>query len=142
MAKKYEHLLDTRPEGEILNPATQWYPFIYAGPKWGERSNLRMGMHIIPCPYVLEDTIMVHEFDQYLFLINLDATDPFAPLTGEFSITLGAGEEMETYIIDKPTVVFVPKGTPHGYAKATRVDKPFGFIDVCLTDNYVKKVIE
>jgi hypothetical protein len=51
-------------------------------------------------------------------------------------IEFGMGEEDERHIFDVPTVAVCPKGFPHLPEITRWVDKPYGFIVICLNANH------
>lgn len=64
---------------------------------------------------------------EILIFMGADCND-LSELGGEFEISLG--EEMERYLISKPTVVVCPGGLPHCPLTITKVNKPFILTDV------------
>ena len=64
---------------------------------------------------------LVHPYDECLVFAGF-ADGDILSLGAEISIEIG--EEREEHVFDQPTVVLIPKGTPHGPVKIRRVDKP------------------
>jgi hypothetical protein len=83
--------------------------------------------------FMMEDRPHSHEFDQFLHFYGgnpRDITDFGAEV--EFSL----GEEGEKHIINKTTVVYIPKGTIHCPLYFKRVDRPIIFMNVAFTPDY------
>ena len=74
-----------------------------------------------------------HEFPQYLHFFSANP-DNARDFDAEIRITLG--EEVETYVIDSPTAVYIPAGLPHGPLNFVKINKPVLFIDVAVTGSY------
>ena len=64
---------------------------------------------------------LVHPYDECLVFAGFAEGDILS-LGAEISIEIG--EEREEHVFDQPTVVLIPKGTPHGPVKVRRVDNP------------------
>lgn len=73
----------------------------------------------------------VHDFDEYLLFMSFDPDDT-ETLGGEVEFWM----EEEKHIINKTTLVFIPRGFYHCPLYMRRVDKPFGFIAVANTLKY------
>jgi hypothetical protein len=100
------------------------------------------GNFSIDCDYETEPHVMVpephsHEFDQYLcfFGTNPDDRQDFG---GEIEIYLG--EEHEKHIINSPSVIWVAAGLKHGPVIYTKITKPVLFVDIAMTNNYIRTV--
>jgi hypothetical protein len=76
---------------------------------------------------------LIHPYDECLIFVGTDNTD-IKYLGAEISIELG--EEREEHVFDKPSVVVVPKGTPHGPATVRRVDRPIAHYTIGLAPDY------
>jgi len=85
-----------------------------------------------PCSlHPVDDNVMTsHPYDELLIFAGTN-TDDITDLRGEVSIIIG--EEREEYSFDKPTVVVIPKGTPHGQVRVRRLDAPI--VHVMLGDS-------
>jgi hypothetical protein len=75
----------------------------------------------------------VHAYDEILVFAGFAGGD-ILKLGGEISIELG--EEREEHVFDKPSLVLIPKGTPHGPVKVRRVDTPFVHYMIGLSPEY------
>jgi hypothetical protein len=81
----------------------------------------------------VEGTI-VHPFDEILLFAGIDNVKGFNYLGAEISIELG--EEREEHVFDKPHVVVIPKGTPHGAVKIRSIEKPIVHYTIGLAPEY------
>lgn len=84
----------------------------------------------VPEPDPVEWT-HTHDFDEVLCFIGTDPGNP-RDLGGEIEFQLGE----ETYVFEKTTVIFVPKGLPHCPFVHKRVDRPFLLVVFALTGHY------
>jgi len=94
----------------------------------------------IDCGFITQPTLMIpkahkHDFDQYLCIFGTNLNDP-----GDFDaeIEYSLGEEHEKYIINSPTIVYVPAGLAHGPLNFARITKPVLFVDVAKSNNYYR----
>ena len=75
-----------------------------------------------------------HDHDEYLaFMGSLE--DPF-DMDVHIEMTLGLGEEAETFSVDVPTIIRIPAGVWHCPLDFMRVDKPFFFQVVLQQGNF------
>ena len=77
-----------------------------------------------------------HEFDEFLCFLggNLENMFDF-----DATIELYMGEEQELWLIEKPTVVYVPAGLVHTPLTFKRIGKPVLFQPVPLTPDYYSR---
>jgi hypothetical protein len=76
---------------------------------------------------------LIHPYDECLVFAGF-ADGNILRLGAEVSIRLG--EEQEEHVFRKPSVVLIPKGTPHGPVTVKRVDKPIGHYTIGLSPEY------
>jgi len=77
---------------------------------------------------------IVHPFDELLVFEGTDSAGSMLDLNAEVSVELG--EEREEYVFNKPTVVLIPKGMPHGAVKVRKVKKPIAHYTIGLAPAY------
>lgn len=87
----------------------------------GARFN--MGFQFFIKPVYLEQQPHYHEVDEYL--IFLGTYPNIFDFDAEIEVYLG--DEMEKYIVNKPTIIFIPAGMSHCPLNFKRVDKPVFF---------------
>ena len=100
----------------------------------GEK-NFSVLWNCITEPFLMVQEAHSHDFDQFLHFYganSLDITDFDA------EIELSLGEEGEKHIINKATIVYVPKGLIHCPLNFKRVGKPVIFVNVALTPKYTR----
>lgn len=76
---------------------------------------------------------LIHPYDECLIFAGIDHTD-ITYLGAEITIELG--EERERYSFNKPTVILVPKGTPHGGITINNIEKPIVHMTIGLSPEY------
>ncbi len=75
-----------------------------------------------------------HDRDEYLAFMG-PPEDPFG-MDVHIEMTLGLGEEAETFSVDVPTIIRIPAGLWHCPLDFMRVDKPFFFEVVLQQGNF------
>jgi hypothetical protein len=76
---------------------------------------------------------LIHPYDECLVFAGFADYD-ILRLGAEISIELG--EEREEHVFNKPSVVLIPKGTPHGPVTIRRADKPIVHYTIGLAPEY------
>jgi len=76
---------------------------------------------------------LIHPYDECLVFAGTDNTD-ITYLGAEISVELG--EEREEHVFNVPSVVVIPKGTPHGPVTVKKVDKPIVHYHIGLAADY------
>jgi hypothetical protein len=80
-----------------------------------------------------------HPEEEILCFLGLDPND-LNYLGAE--LELGMGKDYERHVFNKPTVAICPKGFPHLPLITRWVDKPYGFIVVCLSGEHDSPWVE
>ncbi len=80
-----------------------------------------------------------HPEEEILVYVGLDP-DNVEHLGAE--LELGMGPDHERHIINKPTVAICPKGFPHLPLITRWVDRPYGFVVVCLSGEHDSPWVE
>jgi hypothetical protein len=78
-----------------------------------------------------------HDVEEYIWFHGSDPQN-MLDLGAEIELTLGEGKNREVHIINKSSVVFIPKGMPHLPVKFKKVDKPFFWGHILITNDYVE----
>jgi len=86
-----------------------------------------------PGPIHPKEGALVHPFDECLVFAGIDHTN-IRYLGAEVSVELG--HEREEHVFDKPTVVLIPKGTPHGPATVRSAKGPIVHYTIGLAPQY------
>jgi hypothetical protein len=84
-------------------------------------------------PFHPTEGALIHPYDECLIFAGIDNTN-IRYLGAEVSIELG--EEREEHTFDKPSVVLIPRGTPHGPATVKNLEKPIVHYTIGLATNY------
>jgi hypothetical protein len=74
-------------------------------------AGINMGWQLFVEPVYLEKEPHTHNTDEYLIFLGNNPADWFSSFSGEIDLFLG--EEREQYLIDKPTIVYIPAGMVH-----------------------------
>jgi hypothetical protein len=80
-----------------------------------------------------------HPEEEILVFVGLDPGNPDY-LGAE--LELGMGKDYERHIFNTPTVAICPKGFPHLPLITRWVDKPYGFIVICLSGEHASPWVE
>ena len=75
----------------------------------------------VTCHPIKADEAVIHPYDEVLVFVGSDASN-IKRLNGEISIEIG--ESPEEYIFNEPSVVVIPKGTPHGPITVKSIEAP------------------
>lgn len=76
-------------------------------------ANMNMGWQLFIKPIFLEREPHTHETDEYLIFLGGELPDLFSSFEAEIDFWIGGEGEMEQYLIDKPTIIYIPKNLPH-----------------------------
>jgi hypothetical protein len=132
--KEYAHLFKTLvakngPEG--LHPE----PCFWMESKDLEGFNAHFSFGFIKKPCILHPIkgALVHPYDELLVFEGTDNTDILS-LGAEISVELG--EEREEHIFKDPSVILIPKGTPHGPVTVRKINRPIVHYIIGLSPTY------
>ena len=82
---------------------------------------------------------IIHPYDECLVFAGTDPTN-IKYLGAQVSVELG--EEREIHTFDQPTVIVIPKGTPHGPVTVNKLEKPIVHYGFGLSSEYkAEKII-
>jgi hypothetical protein len=115
-------------------------PRVFMEGKDLEGFNANFSFGYIKKPTVLHpvEGALVHPYDELLVFEGTDNSDMLKPIGADVSIKLG--EEQEEYSFNQPTVVLVPKGTPHGPVNIKNVTRPIAHYHIGLAADYKASV--
>jgi hypothetical protein len=135
MAKKeYAHLIKSLP---VKKAPKGLYsePRVWMEAKDMEGFNANFSFGFIKEPDVVhpEKGALIHPYDECLVFAGTDNAD-ILHLGAEVSVELG--EEREEHVFSEPSVVLVPKGTPHGPVAIKRIEKPIVHYTIGLGPEY------
>jgi hypothetical protein len=87
-------------------------PFAYfRGTRQIPGAGINMGWQLFTKPVLPEKEPHMHDADEYLVFLGSDPADWFSSFDAEIDLFLG--EELEQYVIDKPTIVNIPPKLSH-----------------------------
>jgi hypothetical protein len=133
--RKYGNLFLTEPE--LVNkpkiPMSNPSAYIDSASHFGAATNFSMAWRYIKEPMLFDRIPHSHDFDEFLCFLggNLENIFDF-----DATIELSLGEEEELYLIEQPTVVYIPAGFVHTPLTFKRIDKPVLFHPIALTPDY------
>lgn len=137
--KEYSHLIKPLP---VREPPEG----LYAEPRiWmegkdleGFNSNFSFGFYKEPGTFHPLEGSLVHPYDEVLVFAGTDNSD-ILRLGAEISVEIG--EEQEEHVFTEPSVVIVPKGTPHGPVTIRKIDRPIVHYHIGLGGEYQADII-
>lgn len=139
MAKKYSHLIKPLL---IQKPPDDLYPepWIWMEGKDMEGFGANFSYGFIKKPSNVHPArgALVHPYDECLVFAGIDNTD-ITYLGAEISVVLG--QEAEEHVFNVPSVIVVPKGTPHGPVTVKRLDKPIVHYSIGLAPDYKAELL-
>ena len=115
--------------GYIVNP--QAY---FRGAMQLPGAKFNQSYQIFVKPFFLDRNPHYHDCDEYLVFLGADASwgKPYFDIFGwdaKINFTLGrVGDDAETYIIDKPTIIRIPQGIWHCPLNFKEINKPVLFL--------------
>ena len=127
-----EPALRNTPKIEMSNPSA----YVDNEAHSGSKANLSMAWRYIPEPMLFDRIPHAHDFDEFLCFLGGDLKNMF---DFDATIELHMGEEKELYLIERPTVVYIPAGLVHTPLTFKRVDKPVLFQPIPLTPAYYSR---
>ena len=137
-AKKYDKYVMTDlsrnpPHPEVVSPIAD-----FAGnPDWG-KTDFGINWECVAEPFYMIKKPHVHDFDEFLCFMGGNLLDIF---DFQAEIELYLGEEEELHIIDKPTIVYLPKKFIHCPMNFKRIDRPILFQKIFLAPGYGRTVV-
>jgi hypothetical protein len=133
--KEYAHLV--KPMVVQAGP-TGLYPEqrVWMEGKDLEGFNANFSFGLIKKPQTLHPVqgSLIHPYDECLIFEGLDNSDILKQLGAKISIKLG--EEQEEHTFTDPSVVLIPKGTPHGPVVIENVERPIAHYHIGLAAGY------
>jgi hypothetical protein len=82
---------------------------------------------------------VVHPYDELLVFESTDLTS-MLHLGAEISVEMG--EEREEHVFTDPTVVLVPRGTPHGPVNVRKLDRTIAHYTIGLAPDYAAEAVK
>jgi hypothetical protein len=86
-----------------------------------------------PCVCHPVEGSLIHPFDELLVFVGYQSGN-ILELGAEVSVELG--EEREEHVFDRPSVILVPKGIPHGPVRVRKLSNPIVHYSIGLDPEY------
>jgi hypothetical protein len=112
-------------------PIPNFPPFLhFFGEKYCKDANIMISLMCITEPFLMREDPHSHDVDKYMRFLG---GNPVNIRDFGAEVELYLGEEGERYVIDTPTMVYVPKGLIHNPLNFKRINKPIMFMDITVT---------
>jgi hypothetical protein len=111
VGKKYQKLVFSGFKENMDLPFIAKPQAYFRGANQIPGAGINMGWQLFIRPILLEKESHTHNTDEYLIFLGNDPADWFSSFDAQIDLFLG--EEMEKYLIDKPTIVYIPHEMPH-----------------------------
>lgn len=121
------------PHPEVISPIAD-----FSGNKeWGE-TKFGINWECIAEPFYMIKEPHSHDFEEFLCFMGGNLLDIF---DFHAEIELYLGEEKELHIIQKPTIVYLPKMFVHCPMNFKRIDRPILFQKIYLAPGYTRDLV-
>jgi hypothetical protein len=134
--KKYEKYVFSGFREEMNLPFIARPQAYFRGTRQIPGAGVNMGWQLFIKPVLLETEPHTHNADEYLIFLGKDPADWFDSLDAEIDLFLG--EEMEKYLINKPTIVYIPPNLSHCPLDFRVINKPVLFTALLQTPIFTK----
>ena len=132
--KKYKHFIKKLPVKKGPGGANAKQQFSMSGYDLeGLPINFTMGLYNKTGPWYPGKGAQIHPYDKCLIFFGHN-TNNLSYLGAELTIEIGKEHEKHTFNV--PTVVSLPKGTPHFPIVCNKVDRPYTMMQVGLSAKY------
>jgi len=133
---KYDHffLSDFKEPSNL--PAVAGPQAYFRGARQIPGANMNMGWQLFVKPIQLEREPHTHNVDEYLIFLGGELPDLFSSFEAEVDFCIG--EEQEKHLINKPTIIFIPKGMVHCPLNFRKIVKPILFHAILLSHHFTK----
>jgi len=136
--KKYAKYLFTDFKEDSNLPAVAGPQAYFRGARQIPGANMNMGWQLFVEPIFLEREPHTHNADEYLIFLGGQLPDLFSSFEAEIDFWIGEENEMEKYVITRPTIIYVPKDLPHTPLNFRKIVKPVFFSALLLTPMFTK----
>lgn len=132
---KYDKYFLTKFKEASNLPAVASPQAYFRGARQIPGANLNMGWQLFVEPIYLEKEPHTHDVDEYLIFLGGKLPDVF---DFKAEIDFWIGEEQEKHVIDKATIIFIPRGLVHCPLNFKRIDEPILFHAILLAPRFTK----
>jgi uncharacterized RmlC-like cupin family protein len=134
--KKYEQLVFSGLKENMDLPFIAKPQAYFRGAHQIPGATINMGWQLFIKPILLEKEAHTHDAHEYLIFLGDNPADWFSSFDAQIDLFLG--EEMEKYIIDKPTVVYIPPNMSHCPLNFRVINRPVLFTALLQTPVFTK----
>ena len=132
--KKYKHLIKKLPIKKGPGGANAKQQFSMSGYDLeGLPLNFTMGLYNKTGQWYPGKGAQIHSYDECMIFFGHN-TDNLSYLGADISIEIGKEHEKHTFNV--PTVVSLPKGTPHFPITCNKIERPYNVMQVGLSAKY------
>jgi hypothetical protein len=137
---KYDKfIVEQLPRPNVPGQEHQPHAFgiVRSKPEHWKNLDLQFIMSPISSPWFMVGDTHKHDFDQILCFMGGDSSNVY---DFQAEIELCLGDEAEKYIINKASMVYIPKGLAHCPLNFKVISKPIIFLDIRGTWDYTRRV--
>jgi hypothetical protein len=134
--KKYAKYVFSEFREEMNLPFMSKPQAYFRGARQIPGAGVNMGWQLFIKPILLETEPHTHDADEYLIFLGNDPSDWFSSFDAEIDLFLG--KEMEKYLINKPTVVYIPANFTHCPLEFRVINRPVLFTALLQTPIFTK----
>jgi hypothetical protein len=127
---KYDKLFCTRFKEKSNLPAVDGPQAYFRGQSELPGAGINIGWQLFVRPMRLERTFHKHDVDEYLIFLGASLPDLIGSFDGEIELFLG--EELEKHVINKATILYIPRGLQHCPLEIKVLRKPMMFSALML----------
>jgi mannose-6-phosphate isomerase-like protein (cupin superfamily) len=133
---KYDQFFLTEFKEPSNLPAVASPQAYFRGGRQIPGANMNMGWQLFVEPIYLEREPHTHDCDEYLIFLGGTLPDLFESFDAEVDFCIGG--EMEEHLINKATIIFIPKGMVHCPLNFRKINKPIMFHAILLAPKFTK----
>jgi hypothetical protein len=134
--KKYQQLVFSDFKENMDLPFISKPQAYFRGESQIPGANMNFGWQLFIKPILLEKEPHTHDAHEYLIFLGHDTADFFSSFDAQIDLFLG--EEKEQYLIDKPTIVYIPPNMVHCPLNFRVINKPVLFTALLQTPVFTK----
>ncbi len=127
---KYDKLFCTRFKEKSNLPAVDGPQAYFRGQSELPGAGINIGWQLFVRPMRLERTFHKHDVDEYLIFLGASLPDLIGSFDGEIELFLG--EELEKHVVNKATILYIPRGLQHCPLEIKVLRKPMMFSALML----------
>jgi hypothetical protein len=134
--KKYQQLVFSGFKENMDLPFMSKPQAYFRGESQIPGANMNFGWQCFIKPILLEKEPHTHDAHEYLIFLGNDTADLFSSFDAQIDLFLG--EEKEQYLIDKPTIVYIPPNMVHCPLNFRVINRPVFFTALLQSPVFTK----